>query len=83
MPFQMYQLALELINQDRKEKLQQIKKTREKIKTALAVPGVDPKSTRILNLKRYLERLEILVDINNPRVKYNFENGISEFHNIM
>lgn len=83
MPFQMYQLALEFINQDRKEKLQQIKKTQEKIKTTLSVPGADPNSTRILSLKRYLERLRILADINNPRVKYNFENGISKFHKTM
>lgn len=77
MPFQAYQLALEIIHEDRAEKLQQIKQTRERLSKALAVPGVDPKARHILSLRRHLDRLKILADANNPRVKYNFDNGIS------
>ncbi|KAF8451872.1 phosphatidylethanolamine-binding protein [Terfezia claveryi] len=76
MPFQAYQLALEIIRGDRIEKLQQIKQTQERLSRALAVPGVDPKARHILSLRKHLDRLRVLADANNPRVKYNFDNGI-------
>jgi len=77
MPFQAYQLALEIIHGDRAEKLQQIKQTQERLSKALAVPGVDSKARHILSLRKHLDRLRVLADANNPRVKYNFDNGIS------
>jgi len=79
MPFQAYQLALEIIREDRAEKMQQIKQTQERLSRALAAPGVNPKARHILSLKRHLDRLRILADANNPRVKYNFDNGISTY----
>lgn len=78
MPFQAYQLALEVIREDRAEIQQQIRRTSDRLTKALAVPDVDPKARHILSLKRHLHKLRIEIDMNNPRVKYNFDNGISE-----
>ncbi|KAF8477133.1 phosphatidylethanolamine-binding protein [Kalaharituber pfeilii] len=76
MPFQAYQLALQVIREDRQEKLKQIELTRQRLATARKAPGATEKSRTVLSLKRHLEKLRILADINNPRVKYNFDNGI-------
>ncbi|KAI5811082.1 phosphatidylethanolamine-binding protein [Peziza echinospora] len=74
MPFQTYQLALEVIAKDREQKIKEI--ALEKQRLALAIEK--EKGPRVVSsLQRHIERLKVLVDINNPRVKYNFDNDIA------
>lgn len=82
MPFQTFQLALDVIKKDRDEKLVQIKKVREKLENARKAEKENPdtpKDRKIRSMEQYLEYLKVQADINNPRVKYNFDRGISSF----
>lgn len=76
MPFQTYQLALEVIRQDREEKLEAIALQRRRIESVTKCdPDGPEKEKRLKTLRDHLEYLKIQADINSPRVKYNFENG--------
>lgn len=79
MPFQTYQFALDYIKKDREFKESLIKESQKKIENIQkkAATGVN-QSRRLSSLRRYLEYLKIQADINNPRVKYNFDQGISK-----
>lgn len=79
MPFQTYQLALEVIRKDRAEKLRLIKAEHEKMAKLVKYKGLNPQSREGRSIVQYLDDLKIKADINNPRVKYNFDTGISEF----
>lgn len=80
MPFQTYQLALELIRKDRVQKTKEINAKLKKLEGTQRIPGIKPDDRRIQSLKRYLEYLKIQLDMNNPRVKYNFDRGIIGLH---
>ncbi|KAH8148367.1 uncharacterized protein LAJ45_07468 [Morchella importuna] len=76
MPFQTYQHALAVIHQDREEKLAQIKTEHERIAKMIKYKNLAPSSRVVKSMTRYLEDLKIKADINNPRVKYNFDTGV-------
>lgn len=80
MPFQTYQLALEVIRKDRQEKLAEIKEQRKRMTHLAKLQGVVTSSRQMLSMQRRLEWLKIQADINSPRVKYNFDQGISASH---
>jgi len=77
MPFQTYQLALDVIKKDRIEKIAAVNAQREKIMNVLKKPGMTPDSQRVREMRSHLEYLRVQSDMNNPRVKYNFDIGIS------
>jgi large subunit ribosomal protein L35 len=74
MPFQTYQLALDVIRKDRLERLEEVKNEQQRIAGHLA-SGLKPDSREIKSMKKHLEWLCVQADINNPRVKYNFDLG--------
>lgn len=78
MPFQTFQLALDVIRKDRAEKLSMIAAEREKVARAMQFKGLTPQSTEVISMMSYIDRLKIMADINSPRVKYNFDTGISQ-----
>lgn len=77
MPFQTYQLALDVIRKDRAEKLSMITAERAKIARVIKFKGLTLQSVEVRSMLRYIEDLKIKADINNPRVKYNFDTGLS------
>ena len=79
MPFQTYQFALDLIRRDHAEKLGLIAKQRARVAAAAAAPEPDSPAARVRmrDLSAHLDHLRVQADINNPRVKYNFDRGIS------
>lgn len=80
MPFQTYQFALNYIKKDREVKKSLIKESQKKIHNVekkQAQTGAS-QSRRLSSLRRHLEYLKIQADINNPRVKYSFDQGIGE-----
>lgn len=78
MPFQTYQLALAVIQKDRHEKLALIAAERAKIARVLQFTGLAADSTEVRSMLHYVDRLKIMADVNNPRVKYNFDTGRSK-----
>ena len=77
MPFQTYQLALDIINKDRQEKFDRIAQERETMKKLIKHKGLTHKDRRIISMKQQIEKWQLYADANNPRVKYNFDCGIS------
>lgn len=90
LPYQAFQEARKILQQDRAAKIAQIVKETEKIKLIEARDasefegGEAAKQTRIKSLRNYIEELKILADINDPEVKRRFEDGRGScfpFHN--
>ncbi|KAA8901688.1 phosphatidylethanolamine-binding protein [Sphaerosporella brunnea] len=79
MPFQTYQYALEIIRKDRLKKFKEIELERQRIAGHLA-SGFKPDDREIKSMKKHLEYLRVQADINNPRVKYNFDRGLVSLH---
>ena len=77
MPFQTYQFAMDIINKDRQEKLERIAQEKETMKKLIQYKGLTHETRRIISMKQQIEKWQILADSNNPRVKYNFDCGIS------
>lgn len=81
LPYQCFQEARKILHADREEKLQAIEKERARIARLSAqdpstVPGGErQKQIRLDSMSRYLERLKILADINDPLIKKRFEDG--------
>ena len=81
LPYQTFQEARKILQQDRAAKIAQIVKETEKIKLLEARDassfegGEAAKQTRIKSLRNYVEELKILADINDPEVKRRFEDG--------
>ncbi|KAG0125872.1 phosphatidylethanolamine-binding protein [Tuber indicum] len=75
MPFQTYQLALDIINKDRQEMLERISEERETMKKLIKYKGLTHKDRRIISMKQQIEKWQLYADANNPRVKYNFDCG--------
>jgi large subunit ribosomal protein L35 len=81
LPYQCFQEARKILQADREEKLQAIEKERTRIawlsaQDASTISGGEKqKQTRLHSMQRYLERLKILADINDPLVKKRFEDG--------
>ncbi|KAI9737992.1 MAG: hypothetical protein M1834_009362 [Cirrosporium novae-zelandiae] len=80
LPYQCFQEARKVLQEDREEKLQKIQKLRERItrlkEQDLAISGgLQQKENRLFSLRRTLEHLKILADINDPMIKKRFEDG--------
>ncbi|KAI2621697.1 PEBP-like protein [Hypoxylon sp. NC1633] len=84
LPYQCFQEARKILQEDRQEKLQAITKELAKIKRleetpADQVPGGEQKrSARLANLKKHVEKLKILADVNDAAVKRKFEDGLGD-----
>lgn len=82
MPYQCFQEARKILNQDREEKIAKIIAQTEKIKRIEATDpsiyrgGEEYKQRRIESLRKEIEELKILADINDPAVKRRFEDGL-------
>lgn len=82
LPYQTFQEARKILAADREEKLAQIKKELDKIswleqKDPKDVHGGQKmKDIKLAGLRRYVERLKILADANDPLVKKRFEDGL-------
>jgi large subunit ribosomal protein L35 len=81
LPYQCFQEARKVLQADREEKLQAIEQERARI-TRLAAQdsstiqgGERQKQIRLASMSRYLEKLKILADINDPLIKKRFEDG--------
>jgi large subunit ribosomal protein L35 len=77
LPFQCFQEARKVLQEDRKEKLEEIKMQRERIER-LEAEQVAPqnegnKNHRLRSMRERLEHTKILADINDPIVKKTFE----------
>ena len=77
LPFQCFQEARKVLQEDRKEKLEDIKMQRERIEK-LEAKQVAPqdegnKNHRLRSMRHRLEHTKILADINDPIVKKTFE----------
>ncbi|KAI9760906.1 MAG: 54S ribosomal protein, mitochondrial [Chaenotheca gracillima] len=80
LPYQCFQEARKVLQADREEKLQQISSEREKIRRLEEKVATDPKEefsrqTRLKAMRKFLEDLKILADINDPAIKKRFEDG--------
>jgi large subunit ribosomal protein L35 len=82
LPYQTFQEARKILAADRQEKLDKIKATMEKIaalenEDASKVKGGEKtKNIRLGSLRKEIERLKIIADINDPLVKKRFEDGL-------
>lgn len=84
LPYQCFQDARKILQEDRQEKLRALAKELAKIKRLEDTPadqvpgGQRKKDMRLTSLRKYIEELKILVDINDPMVKRRFEDGLGE-----
>lgn len=80
LPYQCFQEARKILQVDRQTKLRQIEVQRARIERLAAQPVSAPgattmKETRLASMRRHLEQLKILADINDPLVKKRYEDG--------
>ncbi|KAI0397336.1 phosphatidylethanolamine-binding protein [Xylariaceae sp. FL0594] len=86
LPYQCFQEARKILQADREEKLQHLAKEVAKIKRLEETPaeqvpgGQRKKDLRLKSLRKYVEELKILVDINDPLVKRRFEDGFGDMN---
>ena len=85
MPYQCFQEARKVLNQDREEKISKIIDQTERIKRLEATEastfrGGEPyKQRRLQSLRAEVEKLKIMADINDPEVKRRFEDGMGAY----
>lgn len=86
LPYQAFQEARKILQDDRQGKLDKILEAADRLKF---VEQADPKtlqggevmkSRRIDSAKKYLEELKIQADINDPQVKRRFEDGLGTLY---
>lgn len=81
LPYQCFQEARKILQEDREEKLKAIETERARIlrlseQDVSAVAGGEKKKPiRLDSMRRHLEKLKILADINDPLIKKRFEDG--------
>ncbi|KAF4120622.1 large subunit ribosomal protein L35 [Geosmithia morbida] len=84
LPYQAFQEARKILAADRQDKLQRIRDETAKISwleardASLIKGGQYMKDTKLASLRRYVEQLKILADINDPLVKKRFEDGLGD-----
>jgi large subunit ribosomal protein L35 len=92
LPYQCFQEARKFLLEDRQEKIKEIETQQTRIKNlmeqdAQVSGGAAAKETRMRSMRKHLNELIILADINDPVVKRKFEDGqggscTSEFRGI-
>ncbi|KAI1420156.1 phosphatidylethanolamine-binding protein [Xylaria sp. FL1777] len=86
LPYQCFQEARKILQEDRQEKLQALAKELAKIKSLEETPadkvhgGQRKKDLRLKSLRKWVQELKILVDINDPIVKRRFEDGLGDMN---
>ncbi|OBT55747.1 hypothetical protein VE04_03838 [Pseudogymnoascus sp. 24MN13] len=81
LPYQCFQEARAVLQADREQKLAEIATERARIdrlaaQDASTVPGGElQKKNRLESMRKHLERLKLLADINDPMIKKRFEDG--------
>ncbi|KAH0497730.1 hypothetical protein TgHK011_005016 [Trichoderma gracile] len=86
LPYQAFQEARAVLAADRQEKVAKIREQLDKIaaleaKDAAQVKGGEKmKETKLASLRRSVEELKILADINDPLVKKRFEDGLGDMN---
>lgn len=80
MPYQCFQEARKILQEDRESKLAQIAEMRKRIAHWQNVPAADcggeyAKKGKLVRMQKHLEELKILADINDPLIKKRFEDG--------
>lgn len=84
LPYHCFQMARQMLAEDRAEKLEEIKKAYQYLRNVEAMPvetykgGLPFKNKKLASLRRHLEYLKIQADINDPAVKRKFEDGFGE-----
>jgi large subunit ribosomal protein L35 len=84
LPYQCFQEARKVLQEDRQEKLQALQSALASIKRLEETPadqlpgGERKKNMRLTSLREYVEELKVLADINDPTVKRKFEDGLGE-----
>lgn len=82
LPYQCFQDARKVLQEDRQEKLAEIQKQRERIRALEAkevgVQNEQFKNHKLKSMRRRLEETKIKADINDPVVKKKFEDGLGE-----
>lgn len=85
LPYQAFQEARKILAADRELKLEAMRKTEKKLDNmeqidANAVKGGQyMKDQKIASLRRHVEELKILADVNDPVVKKRYEDGLGMF----
>lgn len=84
LPYQCFQEARKVLQEDRQEKIAAIQKEAVKIKRLEETPveqvvgGERRKNMRLASLRAQLQKYKILADINDPVVKRRFEDGLGK-----
>lgn len=81
LPYQCFQEARKILQADREEKIHQIEVQRARIarleaQDAAVSGGELYKKNRLDSMRRHLEELKIVADINDPLIKKRFEDGL-------
>src|ERR1700709_2306202 len=85
LPYQCFQEARKVLQKDREEKLEAIRRERLRIENLTALDsstikgGEAQKQIRLASMKKHLEHLKILADINDPLIKKRFEDGLGMY----
>ncbi|KYK60868.1 putative ribosomal protein YmL35 [Drechmeria coniospora] len=86
LPFQAFQEARKILAADREDKLSKIATELSKI-ARLEAKGAEDirggqqmKDTKLASLRRHVEELKILADVNDPLVKKRFEDGLGDMN---
>ncbi|KAF1986467.1 PEBP-like protein [Aulographum hederae CBS 113979] len=93
LPYQCFQEARKVLIADREEKVNLIQRTREKIQRLEATDVAEKGSSveekkklefnkviQLSSLRKYLEELKVLADVNDPGVKKRFEDGLGDLN---
>ncbi|KAF1835596.1 PEBP-like protein [Decorospora gaudefroyi] len=80
LPYQCFQEARKFLLEDRQEKIKEIETQQLRIKNLMEQDpqlsgGLAAKETRLRSMRKHLNKLIILADINDPVVKRKFEDG--------
>ncbi|KAJ2902191.1 phosphatidylethanolamine-binding protein [Zalerion maritima] len=83
MPYQCFQEALNILRDDRAEKVAKLQRIEKKLEALIARDSAEMqknKARRIRETKQYMDELVIEVDINDPLVKRNSEDGLGDMN---
>ncbi|KAF6817352.1 ribosomal protein 35 [Colletotrichum sojae] len=86
LPYQAFQEARKILAADREEKLAAIVAETAKIKRLESLPedqikgGERMRQMKLSSLRKHVEELKILADINDPAVKRRFEDGLGDMN---
>lgn len=86
LPYQAFQEARKILAADRELKLEAMRKTERKLENMETIEaeqvkgGQYMKDQKIASLRRHIEELKILADVNDPVVKKRYEDGLGDMN---